>query len=80
MHHYFEDPCQPNFVQLLVLVLEACQFLRHGSHREWMEIEIKKFKACQAKMWAKIRQEREALEIQKDKSIDSGKKENSVIK
>ena len=35
------------------------------SHDEWLEIEMKKFKARQAEMWAKIRQEREALEIQK---------------
>ena len=34
-----------------------------------MEIEMKKFKARQSKMWAKIRQEREGLEIQKDKVI-----------
>ena len=27
------------------------------SHEEWMEIEMKKFKARQAEMWAKIRQE-----------------------
>ena len=33
------------------------------SHDEWMEIEMKKFKARQAEMWAKIRQEREALQI-----------------
>jgi hypothetical protein len=44
-----------------------------------MEIEMKKFKARQAEMWAKIRQEREALQIQTEKSIDSGNKENSVI-
>ena len=44
-----------------------------------MEIEMKRFKARQAEMWAKIRQEREALQIQKDKGIDSGNKENSVI-
>ena len=30
-------------------------------------------------MWAKIRQEREALQIKKDKVIDSGNRENSVI-
>ena len=29
-------------------------------------------------MWAKIRQEREALQIQKDNVIGSGNKENSV--
>ena len=40
---------------------------------------MKTFKARQAGMWAKIRQEREALQIQKDKSIDSGNNENSVI-
>ena len=40
---------------------------------------MKKFKARQTEMWAKIRQEREALQIQKAKSIDSGNKENSVI-
>ena len=40
------------------------------SHEEWMEIEMKKFKARQAEMWAKIRQEREALRIQKYKSVD----------
>ena len=39
-----------------------------------MEIEMKTFKAQQAEMWAKIRQEREALQIQKDKGIDSGNK------
>ena len=50
------------------------------SHEEWMEIEMKKFKARQAEMWAKIRQEREALQIKKDKVIDSGNKENSVIR
>ena len=33
VHHYLEDPYQPNFVRLLALVLEACQFLRHGTHR-----------------------------------------------
>ena len=45
-----------------------------------MEIEIKRFKARQAEMWAKIRQERKALQIKKDKVIDSGNKENSVIR
>ena len=50
------------------------------SHDEWMEIEMKKFKARQAEMWAKIRREREALQIQKDKVVDSGNKENSVIR
>ena len=40
---------------------------------------MKKFKARQAEMWAKIRQEREALQIKKDKGIDSGNKENPVI-
>ena len=50
------------------------------SHEEWMEIEMKKFKARQAEMWAKIRREREALQIQKDKVVDSGNKENSVIR
>ena len=33
VHHCFRDFCRPNFVRLLVLVLEACQFLRHGTHR-----------------------------------------------
>ena len=55
------------------------QSIRGQSHDEWMEIEMKKFKARQTEMWAKIRQEREALQIQKDKGIDSGNKENSVI-
>ena len=41
---------------------------------------MKKFKARQAEMWAKIRREREALQIQKDKVIDSSNKENSVIR
>ena len=50
------------------------------SHEEWMEMEMKKFKARQAEMWAKIRREREALQIQKDKVVDSGNKENSVIR
>ena len=45
-----------------------------------MEIEMKKFKARQAEMWAKIRWEREGLQIQKDKVVDSGNKENSVIR
>ena len=44
-----------------------------------MEIEMKKFKARQAEMWAEIRQEREAFQIKKDKVIDSGNKENLVI-
>ena len=56
------------------------QSIRGQSHDEWMEIEMKKFKARQAEMWAKIRREREALQIQKDKVIDSGNKENSVIR
>ena len=40
---------------------------------------MKKFKAREAEMWAKIRQEREALQIKKNKVIDSDNKENSVI-
>ena len=60
-------------------LLEKSKSIGGQSHEEWMEIEMKKFKARQAEMWAKIRQERKALEIQKDKSIDSGKKENAVI-
>ena len=44
-----------------------------------MEIEMKRFKARQAEMWAKIRQEREAWQIQKKKCIDSCNKENPVI-
>jgi len=58
---------------------EKSESIGGQSHEEWMEIEMKKFKARQAEMWAKIRQEREALQIKKDKVIDSGNKENSVI-
>ena len=59
---------------------KEAQSIRGQSHDEWMEIEMKKFKARQAEMWAKIRQEQEALQIQKDKVVDSGNKENSVIR
>ena len=34
VHHYLEDPRQPNFDWLVVIVLEACQFLWHETHRE----------------------------------------------
>ena len=49
------------------------------SHAEWKEIEMRKFKARQTEMWARIRQEREALQIQKEKSVDSDNKVISVI-
>lgn len=41
---------------------------------------MKKFKARQAEMWAKIRRKREASQIQKDKVVDSGNKENLIIR
>ena len=44
-------------------LLEKSESIGGQSHEEWMEIEMKKFKARQAEMWAKIRQEREALQI-----------------
>ena len=59
-------------------LMEKSESIGGQSHEEWMEIEMKRFKARQAEMWAEIRQEREALQIQKDKVIDSGNKENSV--
>ena len=44
---------------------EKSESIGGQSHEEWMEIEMKKFKARQDEMWAKIRQEREALQIKK---------------